>query len=76
MACWLAEAESLMRRTVVVLRMFFERTGHQHPHFFAAVKNYLYLLSTMKLPAEEAIPKALEASGLSVGQLKALLQKK
>ncbi len=72
----LVEAEPLMRRHLVIFRQCFEHTGHQDPNFFAAVKNYLSLLSAMRLPAEEARAKTLEASGLSEEQLDALLQKK
>ncbi len=70
----LAEAEPLMRRSVFIYRLFFERTGHSHPYFYPAVINYLSLLNTQGMPADEARAKTLEASGLSEEQLDVLLQ--
>jgi tetratricopeptide (TPR) repeat protein len=43
----LAEAEPLMRRVVEIFLRFTQRTGHDHPHLEAAVKNYTGLLAQM-----------------------------
>jgi hypothetical protein len=49
--CWTtnrpAEAELLMRRMVEIFLKFTGDTGHQHPHFQAAIKNYTKLLSEL-----------------------------
>jgi hypothetical protein len=43
----LPEAEPLMRRTVQILLKFTRATGHQHPNFQAAFKNYEITLGDM-----------------------------
>jgi tetratricopeptide (TPR) repeat protein len=64
----LLEAEPLMRRALVILRKFRESTGHEHPHFQAAIGNYTGLLLAMKLPEEEVKRRVQEAAGCgSVG---------
>jgi len=48
-----AEAEPLMRRAVENLIKFTRRTGRQHPHLGATVKNYENVLTAMRLGPEE-----------------------
>jgi nephrocystin-3 len=43
----LVEAEPLMRRHLEIFLKFTVSTGHQHPHFQAAIENYAGLLSQM-----------------------------
>jgi hypothetical protein len=38
-----------MRRAVVIYRKFQEATGHEHPHWEAALGNYWGLLAAMGL---------------------------
>jgi predicted negative regulator of RcsB-dependent stress response len=43
----LAEAEPLMRRALVIVLEFQNRTGHEHPNQAAASNNYRQLLKKM-----------------------------
>jgi hypothetical protein len=45
----LAEAEPLSRKHLRIFAEFGHRTGHEHPHFHAAINNYAGLLSAMGL---------------------------
>jgi tetratricopeptide (TPR) repeat protein len=58
----LEEAEPLMRRHVEIFRKFGEATGHEHPHWRAALQNYLGLLAEMGLSEEEAERKVLSVA--------------
>ena len=50
----LEEAEPLMRRMVSILKHFNDSTGHEHPHWRAALANYIGLLQAMGLSQEES----------------------
>jgi tetratricopeptide (TPR) repeat protein len=50
----LVEAEPLSRKHLRIFAEFGHRTGHEHPHFHAAINNYAGLLSAMGL-SEDAI---------------------
>jgi len=58
----LAEAEPFMRRAVLIRKDFREATGHEHPHWRAAIGNYTGLLEAMGL-GEEEIRRRLEEVG-------------
>jgi len=45
----LGEAEPLFRRMVSILKHFNDSTGHEHPHWRAALANYIGLLQAMGL---------------------------
>jgi hypothetical protein len=47
----------------MILRKFRESTGHEHPHFQAAIGNYAALLVAMDLPEEEVKRRVQEAAG-------------
>jgi Tetratricopeptide repeat len=49
----LGEAEPLMRQVLRILAEFGQRTGHEHPHFRAAINNYSGLLAAMGLSEDE-----------------------
>ncbi|MEZ6056871.1 MAG: tetratricopeptide repeat protein [Planctomycetaceae bacterium] len=57
----LAEAEPLMRRMVTIFCDFTRRTGHPHPHLFAAIGNYWSLLEEMGIPEQERFQRLLDA---------------
>ena len=56
----LAEAEPLSRRHVEIFLLFTMRTGHEHPHLNAALRNYMGLLAAMGHD-EEASKVAIES---------------
>jgi tetratricopeptide (TPR) repeat protein len=49
----LEEAEPLFRRMVSIMKHFNDSTGHEHPHWRAALANYIGLLQAMDLSEEE-----------------------
>jgi tetratricopeptide (TPR) repeat protein len=49
----LAEAEPLYRRVLRIFAEFGNSTGHEHPHFRAAINNYAGLLTAMGLSKDE-----------------------
>jgi tetratricopeptide (TPR) repeat protein len=59
----LAEAEPLMRRHVLIFRRFREATGHEHPHWRAALRNYSRLLEAMGLGEDEIRRRLGEVAG-------------
>jgi len=48
------EAEELMRRHLKVFLLFAKNTGHEDPHWQAAVDNYRDLLRKMGIPEADA----------------------
>lgn len=48
-----AEAEPLMRRTVEIFAAFHQNTGHQHPDWQTAIRNYRALLAELGRTPEE-----------------------
>ncbi|SKB06824.1 hypothetical protein SAMN02745166_04549, partial [Prosthecobacter debontii] len=62
----LGEAEPLMRRMVVIFLKFFASTGHPHPHWEAAIRNYVALLREMGR-TEEEIPEKLRKAADEAG---------
>jgi tetratricopeptide (TPR) repeat protein len=49
----LAEAESLLQRMMSIFKYFNDSTGHEHPHWQAALANYSGLLQDMGLSQED-----------------------
>ena len=73
----LGEAEPLMRRMVAIFARFNLGTGHQHPHFWAAVGNYEALLTEMGKSEEECgreIVNTLVEAGYTPEQLRNLFE--
>ena len=67
----LAEAEPLSRRHLRILAEFGHRTGHEHPHFRAAINNYAGLLSAIGLksgrnPGTRALGDQGRAGGIGL----------
>jgi tetratricopeptide (TPR) repeat protein len=59
----LAEAEPLMRQPVSILKHFNDSTGHEHPHWQAALASYSGLLQAIGLSQEEIARRLQEAAG-------------
>ena len=59
----LEEAEPLMRRMVSILKHFNDSTGHEHPHWRAALANYIGLLQAMGLSQEEIARRPQDVAG-------------
>jgi hypothetical protein len=53
----LSEAEPLSWRMVAIFIAFGKSIGHEHPHFEAAIGNYVSLLQAMGLSESEAVAK-------------------
>ena len=62
----LAEAEPLMRRVLKVFLRFTVDTGHGHPHFRGAVRNYTALLERMSYN-EDQVKAQLDNVGRPFG---------
>lgn len=61
------EAETLSRRHLGIFLLFQKKAGHEHPHFRAAVANYVRLLEKMGL-SEQEILQRLKDTGVDVGE--------
>jgi tetratricopeptide (TPR) repeat protein len=59
----LGEAEPLFRRMVSILQHFNDSTGHEHPHWWAALANYIGLLQAMGLSQEEIARRLQDVAG-------------
>jgi hypothetical protein len=57
----LVEAEPLSRRHLRIFAEFRHRTGHEHPHFRAAINNYAGLLAAMGLSEAEILARLRSA---------------
>jgi Tetratricopeptide repeat len=57
----LVEAEPLSRRQLRIFAGFGRRTGHEHPHFHAALLNYIDLLNAMGMSEDEIQARVLSA---------------
>jgi hypothetical protein len=57
----LTEAEPLSRRHLQIFAEFCRRTGHEHPHFRAALSNYSGLLSAMGISEDGIRTRVLSA---------------
>jgi hypothetical protein len=57
----LAEAEPLSCRHLQIFAKFGRRTGHEHPHFGAALSNYGALLNAMGVSEDEIRTRVLSA---------------
>jgi len=55
----LTEAEPLSRRLLQIFAGFGRRTGHKHPHFRAALLNYIDLLRAMGMSEDEIQARVL-----------------
>ena len=59
----LGEAEPLFRRMVSILKHFNDSTGHEHPHWRAALANYIGLSQAMGLSQEEIVRRPRDVAG-------------
>ena len=57
----LTEAEPLSRRQLQIFAGCGRRTGHEHPHFRAAIENYGALLNAMGVSEDEIRTRVLSA---------------
>ena len=57
----LAEAEPLYRQVLRILAEFGHRTGHEHPHFRTAIKNYAMLLTAIGLRQDAIVARVRSA---------------
>ena len=62
----LTDAEPLMRRVVEIFVRFTAATGHEHPHFRVAIRNYTALLQQMGY-SEEQVNAELDKIGSPFG---------
>ena len=59
----LGQAEPLMKRHVLIFKHFYLATGHEHPHWKAAVLDYRNLLLAMKMSQKQIDTKLREVAG-------------
>jgi len=59
----LEEAEPLMRQMVSILKHFNDSTGYEHPHWRAALANYIDLLQVIGLSQEEITRRLQDVAG-------------
>ena len=56
----LPEAEPLSRRMLEIFVLFGKATGHEHPHYISAKRNYMRILQALEL-GEDKIEHRLAA---------------
>ena len=59
----LGEAEPLFRRNVSILKHFNDSTGHEHPHWRAALADYIGLLQAIGLSEAEIARRLQDVAG-------------